>query len=91
MVIKALKESPNSSAYLDTYGWILYLKGDFKAAEVQLAKAVENGGSGEVLEHYGDVLLKLGDENKAREYWQKAIDSGSADLDIEEKLRNARN
>ena len=91
MVVKALKESPNSSAYLDTYGWILYLKGDYKGAEAQIAKAVENGGSGEVLEHYGDVMLKLGDETKAREYWQKAIDSGSKDLDIEDKLRNARN
>ena len=87
----ALLEAPNSAAYLDTYGWILYLKGDYKAAEAQLGKAVENGGTGEVLEHYGDVWLKLGDENKARDFWKKAIDSGSKDLDIEEKLRNARN
>ena len=91
MVKKALEDSPTSSAYLDTYGWILYLKGDYKAAETQLAKAVESGGTGEVLEHYGDVWLKLGDENKAKDFWQKAKDSGSKDLDIEEKLRNARN
>lgn len=91
MVVKALAESPNSSAYLDTYGWILYLKGDYKGAETQLSKAVENGGDGEVLEHYGDVWLKLGDETKARDFWQKAKETGADKLDIEEKLRNARN
>ncbi len=91
MVKKALLSSPNSSAYLDTYGWILYLKGNYKDAEAQLAKAVEQGGTGEVFEHYGDVWLKLGDEDKARSFWQKAKESGSDDLDIEEKLRNARN
>jgi len=91
MVIKALKKVPNSSAYLDTYGWILYLKGEFQSAEAQLGKAVENGGDGEVFEHYGDVWLKLGDETKARDYWQRAKQSGSPDLDIEQKLREAGN
>ncbi len=90
MVKKALLSFPNSPAYLDTYGWILYLKGDYEAAETQLAKAVEQGGTGEVLEHYGDVWLKLGDETKARSFWQKAKETGSENLDIEGKLRKAK-
>lgn len=91
MVVKALKKAPTSSAYLDTYGWILYLKGDYQSAATQLGKAVEHGGEGEVLEHYGDVWLKLGDETKARDFWQRAIQSGSSDLDIDSKLREAGN
>jgi len=29
---KALKLEPNNPAFLDTYGWIMYLKGNYKEA-----------------------------------------------------------
>lgn len=87
MVKKALKKSPTSSAYLDTYGWILYLQNDLTGAEEWIKKAIDHGGIGEVYEHYGDVQMKLGNTQMAEEYWQKAKESGVPDLDINQKLR----
>lgn len=91
MVQKALEKAPTSSAYQDTYGWILYLQGDYQSAEEWLSKAVDGGGGAEVLEHYGDVWMKLGDYEKAKQYWEKAKDAGAEDLDVAEKMKAAGN
>lgn len=89
MVQRALKIQPDSPAYQDTYGWILYLRGDYQKAEEWIGKAISGGGGdADVLEHYGDVWLKLGNEDKAREYWQRAKDKGADHLVIEDKLKN---
>ncbi|MFN8395185.1 MAG: tetratricopeptide repeat protein [Bacteroidia bacterium] len=84
MVQEALKQEPNNGAYQDTYGWILYLQGNYSGAKEWIGKAVGDGGA-EVLEHYGDACAKLGESDKAREYWQKAIDKG-AKFDLNTKL-----
>ena len=89
MVLKALKESPNSSAYQDTYGWILFQKGQFEKAAEWIKKAIDTGGGADVIEHYGDVMLKLGQEEKAKQFWQQAIDLGSK-IDIDKKLQDLR-
>lgn len=90
MVKKAIDADPASTAYQDTYGWILYLQGDYSSAEEWIGKAVSAGSnSSEVLEHYGDVWIKLGNAEKARQFWQKAIDNGATELNIEEKIKKA--
>lgn len=86
-------ENANNPTYLDTYAWILFLKGDYeKAREVQ-AKAVEimgdHGGDTEVYEHYGDILDKTGDKAAAIEAWKKALDIDDSRNDIREKIKNA--
>lgn len=91
MVLKALEKYPKSSAYQDTYGWILYLQGKYETAEEWIGKAVEGGGGAEVLEHYGDVWMKLGDYEKAKGYWEKAKDAGADHVDIAEKMKSAGN
>lgn len=90
MVKKALELEPNNSAYQDTFGWILYQMGDFKAAEKWIAKALDNGASAEVAEHYGDVWYKLGDKDKALEYWKKAQQMGAKDLKIDDKINTSK-
>lgn len=91
MVLQALDKEPESSAYQDTYGWILYLQGDYEGAREWIGKAVEAGGGSEVLEHYGDVWMKLGDYEKAKMYWEKAKAAGASKLDISEKMKAAGN
>lgn len=71
---KAVEAQPNNSAYLDTYGWILYLKGEYDQAVEYLEKAVISpGASAEVYEHLGDAYQKIGKKNKAKEAWKKAL------------------
>ncbi|MBA3647681.1 MAG: tetratricopeptide repeat protein [Chitinophagales bacterium] len=91
MAEKANMLVPDSPAYEDTYGWVLYKTGDFQEAKTWLDKALKNGGDqdGTILEHYGNVLYKLGETNGAVQYWLKAkdkhVDSDTIDKKIAEQ------
>lgn len=80
---KALKMSeklvalfPEDPTYLDTYGWVLYVRKEFAAARPVLEKAAKAANSGVVWEHYGDVLFQLGAVNEAMDAWKKAKELG---------------
>lgn len=79
---------PGQASYLDTYGWILYVMGNYSEAKKWLQMALDSGGStnGTILEHMGDVLFKLGDINGAVEHWKRANDAGDAGEMIEKKI-----
>lgn len=68
---------PNQATYLDTYAWVLFVKGDYKEAKKLLKQAVQTSDDATIVEHYGDVLFKLGENDKALIQWKKALDSGA--------------
>lgn len=41
---EAIRREPNNATYLDTYAWILYLKGERQLAQFYIRKALENAG-----------------------------------------------
>jgi tetratricopeptide (TPR) repeat protein len=82
-LIELTKNSPLIESYLDTYGWVLFVAGEYENAKIQLEKAAKTTSNGVILEHYGDVLFKLGQIEQAVEQWKKAKQSGG---EISEKL-----
>lgn len=70
-----IEEDPKNATYLDTYGWILYQKKDYKNALKYIDEAIKNGAynNSEVLEHYGDVMFKLKRCEEAIEAWKEAL------------------
>ncbi len=71
---RSIEIDPYNASNLDTYGWILYQKGKFKEAQIQIQKSLDVApNNAEVLQHLGDVLIKLGDRVKAIENWKKAL------------------
>ncbi len=85
---------PNNASFNDTYGWILYQKGDFVEAEKWIKKSLSNGGnsSGTVLEHYGDVLFKLNNNDaRALEFWKKAKETGEYSEWLDKKIKEGKN
>ena len=92
MSAKANELSPNSPAYQDTYGWILYKLNRFEDAKTWIGKAMKNGGEddAEILEHYGDILFKLNDISGAVNYWQKALDNGSKSDMLQKKITDRK-
>lgn len=93
MIEKCLQLEPDHPTYLDTYAWVLFKRGDYAQALVQIEKALllETGeASGEVLEHYGDILFKNGNTNKAVEIWEQAERTQGASEDIRKKIENRR-
>ncbi|TAE01757.1 MAG: hypothetical protein EAZ97_03070, partial [Bacteroidetes bacterium] len=73
---KLVQNEPENATYLDTYGWVLYVLGEYKEAQIYLGKAANDSNEGTILEHYGDVLYKMGEEEKAIITWTKAKKAG---------------
>lgn len=77
LVEKALSFNPESAAYLDTRGWVYYMKGMLDEAMADLKAALERLPDDPTInEHMGDVYHRLGNREKALEYWRKAMELG---------------
>ena len=82
MVKKALQTEPESAAYLDTLGWVLYKMGRHKGAVLKTNQAYRRQNDAVIAEHLGDALLKLGRKRQALEKYERALqlDPGSEEL-----------
>ena len=70
---KAANKEKDDAFILDTLGWVLYKKGDFKKAVDVLEKAhVMQPEVAIISEHLGDVYIKLNMHDKARSLFIKA-------------------
>lgn len=65
-----VEKEPDNATYLDTYGYILYLRGKAAEAKPYFKRAMMFGGkqSKEVLEHYSKVLEALGEKELSAYY-----------------------
>ena len=86
MSTSLIKMFPNNPTYLDTHGWVLYVKGDYKESKKFLEKAVSLSDDGTIVEHYGDVLFQLGDTEKAIVQWELALQKGGVSDNLEKKI-----
>ena len=77
-----IEKEPDNPTYLDTYGWILYMKGDYKQAKNYIEFAIRKGAynNAEVLEHYGDIMIKLKNCNDALEAYENAFNLVSSEV-----------
>ena len=74
MSARAVELEPDNATYLDTYAWVLYMKGNFVEAEKQMKKAIKLQKTPDAVyyEHYAEILQKLGRYKEAVEYEAKA-------------------
>ena len=86
MSTKLVEQHPENATYLDTHGWVLYVRGDYKESKKYLEKAATLEEDGTVIEHYGDVLFQLGDTEEALSQWEKAKMVGGASEFIDRKI-----
>ena len=92
MSSKLYKRNPSNSTYIDTYGWVLYVIGDYVEAEKILAIAIKYGGNKNavVLEHYGDALYKNNNIDKAVEIWKLAKDIADNTNKLDKKIKDRK-
>lgn len=72
-----LDSDRDNAAYVDSLGWVLFRKGDWKGARRELEKAVSlpNGDDDPVVwDHLGDVYFRLKEVEKAGKAWRTAIE-----------------
>ena len=87
LVNEALKNDEENTAYIDTLGWILFKKGNAKAALENILQAVNAAGDDPVmLDHLGDIYYKLGETNKAKTMWEKALTLDKNNIAVKKKL-----
>ncbi len=90
MALKANELSPDNATFLDTYAWVLYKRGLFAEALLQMDKVLklEPNPSGTELEHYGDILYKLNRKDEAMQWWKKALEAGEASDSLPTKVKD---
>ena len=87
MVDKALSIDPKNPSYIDTKGWILYLRGNYKNARKYIEQALDlNENNVEVLEHMGDVLQKLNKTKEAQKYYRQALEINPDNESLRQKI-----
>ena len=88
---KTVLNEPENPTYLDTYGWLLYLTGDYQEARKYLEKAKIYGGdsSAVILDHYAETLFALKEYNLAFLYWGNA-DRLDPDMGLSAKIQERR-
>ena len=87
---KSGSADPESAAYRDSLGWVLFRQGKLAEARVELEKAAAlfAGGIDPVVwDHLGDVLFRLGEKPKAKAAWEKAKGLYEADARISSRGR----
>ena len=84
---RAVAQSPESSLFLDTLGWIQFQRGDLPAARRRLQSALDEGRpSARVLEHYGTLQDALGNDETARTYWKQALEQAPDRTSVRQHL-----
>ena len=81
--------APRQAAYLDTYGWLLYKKGQFAEAKRWLSRAnhARDGKDPVIHDHLGDTCWRLGQSAEAIEHWSTAIRL-SAERDADRRIND---
>ena len=92
MSYKTVKADPKNATYLDTYAWILFVKGDYAEARIYIDEALKNDKSKNavIIEHCGDIYAMNGDIEGALNYWKQALEAGSDSKKIKEKIEKKK-
>jgi len=91
LAIQINKSVSSNPKFIYTYGLILFQKGDYDAALIQLQKAIKlKENDKNILERLGDVYFKLGQINKSIDLWQKAKKLNSGNKILLKKIEDKK-
>ncbi|MFZ5445654.1 MAG: tetratricopeptide repeat protein [Myxococcota bacterium] len=85
LVRRALELRPESPAFLDTLGWVLFKRGKLDDAAALLERAVAAAEDPTLLEHLGEVAAAQGRKPRARECFGRALELLEASADEAER------
>lgn len=88
---RTILAEPSNKTYIDTYAWILFMKGKYAEAKLYMEQVLEGNidddprVSAGVLEHAGDIYFRCGEPDKAMKYWKMAQSKGGDVSDLLKK------
>ena len=88
MAKKVIEKERTNTAYLDTYGWILFKRGKLKAAEKIMKELISSGEKpdAEWYEHYGYILKKQKKCDEAVLNWSIALKLDSSKTQLVKEI-----
>ena len=90
LINQTLAGAPGQAQFMDTHGFVLFQKGDYRGALEIFEKAYEaNSEDAKIAEHLGDAYFKISNLDKALKSWKKAKEIKSNDL-LEKKLKDKK-
>jgi len=89
LIRKALKIDPDSAAIIDSLGWVLYKRGRYEEALVELQRAYDMFDDHEVASHIVDALVMLERYDDARAFLAEA-EARSPDSPLLKDVRDRR-
>jgi len=89
---RALRQEPDSPAFLDSLGWALFQQGRYHEALAPLQRATDLLAEADatIAQHLGDTLEKLGRMAEAVKAWERAVSAPGASPELTAKLQSAR-
>ncbi len=103
MSYKTIKAEPDNIVYLDTYAWILFVRGNYTNAKVYIDRVIKPEETdeeilgkeelqGNVIEHAGDIYIMCGKEDEALRYWKLALrkKDNTCTEQIEKKIKRKK-
>ena len=92
MSYKTVKAEPNNPTYLDTYAWVLFVKGNYAEARLYINEAMKNDAekSNVVVEHCGDIYYMTGDTDAALKFWEQAWEKGNRSDTLKQKIQKKK-
>jgi predicted Zn-dependent protease len=87
LVKRALELEPNDPAIIDSYGWIMMLKGNINEAVSLLERAFKYTQDHEIAAHLGEALWLSGDKDRAKVVWEAGLKDTPNSPIIMETLR----
>ncbi len=90
---EVIEKERKNTAFLDTYGWILYKRGRLKAADRIMQEIISSGEApdAEWYEHYGYILKKERKCEKAIENWNIALKLDATKKNLIKEIENCKN
>lgn len=101
MGYRAVRLEPTNKTYLDTYAWVLFVRGDYSEAKRYIDMVIKPETSdsmmisdddlhAEVVEHAGDIYAQNGDIEKALQYWKVAQQKGCENASLPKKIKQKK-
>ena len=88
---QAVQAAPNQSHFIDTYGWVLFQKGEYDKALIEYEKAHALNETDEMtIEHIGDAYFKIGNVEKALIWWKQAKELSDLNENLNKKIEQKK-
>ncbi len=89
LVAAALTQTPDSTAVMDSMGWVLFREKNYPQALEYLERARAHNDDPEINLHLGEVQWAMGNKDAARKTWNESLERHPGNKALEKRIARA--